>query len=242
MTQIEKYKAFILSLPPGRLSKEQLFVHELLLYEQEDMSIYYVPYEYVNTQAKVMIIGITPGFTQMELAIRCAREDLLSGVPADQIDQRAKKLASFAGSMRKNLIEMLDQIGLPAVLGIEGSRLLFEERRELLHTTSAVRYPVFQHGKNYTGHSPPILKSPVLSSYAERILLPELLAVKDALIIPLGKAVSEVVQAFAEKGWLSQERCLIDMPHPSGANGHRKKQFEQHRAGMQQQVCQWFSR
>jgi hypothetical protein len=242
MTQIEKYKAYIMSLPPGSLSKEQLFVNELLLQEHQDMSIYYVPYEYVNEQAKVMIIGITPGFTQMEIAIRSAREDLLGGVPIDQIDQRAKKLASFAGSMRKNLIEMLDQIELPAAIGLTSCASLFEEHSELLHTTSAIRYPVFVHGKNYTGHSPPILKSEVLYRYAEGILLPELLAVKDSLVMPLGKSVSEVVQAFVDKGFISKERCLFEMPHPSGANGHRKKQFELSRAGMQQQVWNWFLR
>ena len=241
MTQIEKYKAFILSLPPGSLSKEQLLVKELLIQEHNDMSIYYVPYEYVNTQAKVMIIGITPGFTQMELAIRSAREDLLRGVPLDQIDQRAKKLASFAGSMRKNLIEMLDQIALPAAIGVHSSASLFDERRDLLHTTSVIRYPVFQQGKNYTGHSPPILKSDTLYRYAETILLPELLEVKDALVIPLGKSVSEVVQAFVDQGWISKARCLFEMPHPSGANGHRKKQFELSKPAMQQQVWEWFS-
>ena len=62
-----------MTLPPGSLSKEQLLVKELLIQEDKDMAIYYVPYEYVNKRAKVMIIGITPGFTQMELAIRCAR-------------------------------------------------------------------------------------------------------------------------------------------------------------------------
>lgn len=242
MTQIEKYKSFILSLPPGSLTKEHLFVKELLIHEQQDMSIYYVPYEYVNHHAKVMIIGITPGFTQMELAIRSAREDLINGVPHALIDQRAKKLASFAGSMRKNLIEMLDQIGLPDALKIKSSGLLFEELRDLLHTTSVVRYPVFIKGSNYTGHSPGILKSETLYHYAESILLPELLAVKDALVIPLGKSVSEVVQAFADKGWINKERCLFEMPHPSGANGHRKKQFEESKEGMQQQVLKWFSR
>lgn len=241
MTQIEKYKPFIESLPPGSLSKEQLFVKQLLLHEEQDMSIYYVPYEYVNTSAKVMIIGITPGFTQMEVAIRSAREDLVNGVAYDLIDQRAKKLASFAGSMRKNLIDMLDQIGLPAALGIKNSELLFYELRDLLHTTSAIRYPVFIKGKNYTGHSPVILKSETLYHYAESIFLPELLAVKDALVIPLGKSVSDVVKHFADKGWIDKERCLFEMPHPSGANGHRKSQFEQNKAQMQQQVITWFS-
>ncbi|WP_138752264.1 uracil-DNA glycosylase family protein [Paenibacillus sinopodophylli] len=241
MTQVEKYRTFLMSLPQGSLSKEQLFVSELRLYEEPGMSIYYVPYEYVNSQAKVMIIGITPGFTQMELAIRSARDDLLSGVAIELIDQRAKKLASFAGSMRRNLIEMLDVIGLAKGLGIDNCGLLFEERRDLLHTTSAIRYPVFQHGNNYTGHSPSILKSDVLYRYAEDIFLPELTACQDALVIPLGKAVSEVVQAFASRGRISKDRCLFDMPHPSGANGHRKKQFEQFRTSMEQKVSRWFS-
>lgn len=242
MSQLEKYKDYILTLPPGSLSKEQLFVSELLLYEEGDMTIYYVPYEYVNEAAKVMIIGITPGFTQMELAIRSAREDLLKGIPYDQIDKNAKIVASFAGSMRKNLIDMLDQIDLPAAIGIEHSGSLFAERRDLLHTTSAIRYPVFLSGKNYTGHSPAILKSDKLYSYAEHILLSELLAVKDALVIPLGKAVSEVVQAFVDKGYIKKERCLFDMPHPSGANGHRRRLFEENKASMQKQVESWFNR
>jgi hypothetical protein len=242
VTQIEKYEPFIRSLPSGRLSKEQLFVKELLLEEAGAMSIYYVPYEYVNVKAKLMIIGITPGFTQMEVAIRSARDDLREGVPAEQIDQRAKALASFAGSMRTHLIEMLNQLELPLWLGLGSSRSLFEERRDLLHTTSAIRYPVFIHGKNYTGHSPPILKSETLYRYAESIFLPELLAVEDALVIPLGKSVAEVVQRFADKGWIDSQRCLFQMPHPSGANGHRKKQFEQHKAEMKQQIRDWFQK
>lgn len=241
VTQIGKYQSFIGSLPLGNLTKEQLFVEDLLLYEQHDMSIYYVPYEYVNANAKVMIIGITPGFTQMELAIRSTRDDLNNGVPHHLIDQRAKKAASFAGSMRKNLIEMLNQIGLPAALGIECSALLFEDLRDMLHTTSVIRYPVFIKSKNYTGYSPSILKTEVLFHYAETILLPELLAVEGALIIPLGKSVSEVLAHFVNEGYVDKERCLFEMPHPSGANGHRKSQFEQHKADMRLKVIRWFN-
>ncbi|RCW42498.1 uracil-DNA glycosylase family protein [Paenibacillus prosopidis] len=241
MSQIENYKDAILSLASGSLSKEHLFVKDFLLQEKGDLSIYYVPYDYVNEQAKVMIVGITPGFTQMQLAFRSARADLIAGVSPWQIDKNAKKLASFAGSMRKNLIEMLNDIGLPGAIGIDNSGALFEERRDLLHTTSVIRYPVFRKGKNYTGHNPAILKSETLYHYAESILLPELTAVKDALVIPLGKSVSEVIRAFAHKGWVNEERCLFDMPHPSGANGHRIKQFEQSKAKLKQQIEAWFS-
>lgn len=241
MSQIENYKDAILSLPPGNLSKEHLFVKDFLIQENGDLSIYYVPYDYVNEQAKVMIIGITPGFTQMQVAIRSARVDLIEGVPSRQIDKNAKKLASFAGSMRKNLIEMLNDIGLQSAIGIDNCEALFEERRDLLHTTSVIRYPVFQNGKNYTGHNPAILKSETLYHYAESIFLPELTAVKDALVIPLGKSVSEVMQAFVSKGWVNEERCLFDMPHPSGANGHRRKQFEQSKTKLKQQIKDWFS-
>ncbi|WP_028611709.1 uracil-DNA glycosylase family protein [Paenibacillus harenae] len=244
MTSIGKYKSFIQSLPPGRLTKEQLHVKELLLESDGVLSVYYVPYEYVNEQAKVMIIGITPGFTQMEIAIRSARDDLRSGVPDSQIDENAKRLASFAGPMRANLIEMLDQIDLPGAIGIGSSALLFadEDEKALLHTTSVIRYPVFKNGRNYTGHSPAILRSAMLYKYAATILLPEVLAVKEALIIPLGKSVSEVMRAFVEQGFMDADRCLFDMPHPSGANGHRAKQFENGRIRMKEQVRSWFGR
>ncbi|MBD2872275.1 uracil-DNA glycosylase family protein [Paenibacillus arenilitoris] len=242
MSQIVKYKAYIGSLPPGKLTKEQLLVDELLLEEGEGLAVYYVPYEYVNERAKVMLIGITPGFTQMEVAIRSARDDLLRGVPPERIDENAKRLASFAGSMRVNLIRMLDQIGLPEAIGIRGSASLFEGNKALLHTTSAIRYPVFKNGRNYTGHSPDMMKSALLRSYTESILLPELTAVKDALVIPLGISVSGVIRAFVERGRLNGERCLFDMPHPSGANGHRGKQFDAAKAKMREQVKRWFDR
>lgn len=241
MTQIEKYKDAIMTLPPGSLSKEHLFIKDFLIQEKGDLSIYYVPYDYVNEQAKVMIVGITPGFTQMQVAFRSARADLIAGVPFRQIDKNAKKLASFAGSMRKNLIEMLNEIGLPNAVGIGNSEALFEERRDLLHTTSVIRYPVFRNGRNYTGHNPAILKSELLYPYTESILLPELTAIKNALVIPLGKSVSEVIRTFVGKGWVDEERCLFDMPHPSGANGHRRKQFEQSKSKLMQQIEAWFS-
>lgn len=236
------YADYIRTLQGDKLTKEQLFAPELLLEEQGKLSIYYVPYDYVNEAAKLMIIGITPGFTQMETAIRVARDALLDGVPLSDIDRRAKVAGSFAGTMRANLIKMLDAIGIPELLGAEGGAELFGEQRDLIHTTSAVRYPVFIEGRNYTGHGPFIMQSPLLSGYTRTILLDELDRVGDALVIPLGKAVADVLRVFVQEGRLDGERCLFEFPHPSGANGHRWKQLEQFGDKLAVQAAEWMKR
>ena len=56
--------------------------------------------------------------------------------------------------MRKNLVKMLDETGLPNQLRLDSCERLFGDVRQLLHTTSVVRYTAFVCGKNYSGHSP----------------------------------------------------------------------------------------
>ena len=48
---------------------------------------------------------------------------------------------------------------------------------------------------------------------------------KDAVIIPAGKAVSDVLRYLLTEEIIHNKTILLDFPHPSGANGHRKKQF-----------------
>ncbi|MDQ0875001.1 hypothetical protein QFZ77_003660 [Paenibacillus sp. V4I3] len=240
ISKLVVYRDYITSLPSGNLTKDDLLVSNLLVEEQGDLKIYYAPFDYINEQAKVMIVGITPGFTQMELAIRQARQDLLDGVSVTEIDKRAKQLASFAGSMRKNLIAMLDELGLPESLGLKSSESLFGEQRDLLHTTSVIRYPVFFKGENYTGHKPEILKSEILYNIASELLGRDLKATNSALIVPLGKSVSDVLRTFVSDGLLEEDRCLFDFPHPSGANGHRKAQFDNCKETHKNQVTKWF--
>lgn len=235
-----RYNDYIKQLPPGRLAKEILLTNELLIAKEDEVKVYYIPYNSVNEQAKVFIIGITPGFTQMEIAIRQARADMLNGVSEDEMYKRAKRTASFAGTMRTHLISMLDGLGLPDALGISTSASLFAERANLLHTTSVIRYPVFVKSKNYTGHQPDMLKSPLLLPFINGLFAGEVQSVEDALIIPLGKAVSNVLRHLAQDGIVSPDRCLLDFPHPSGANGHRKVQFERLKPVHQQQIREWF--
>lgn len=239
--RLNRFKPFIAELPvSGRLSREQLLSDRFRLYADGRLSVYYAPFDYANSNARIAIIGITPGWTQMELAYRMFRHGLARRKSFEEICSDIEHTASFAGSMRTNLVRMLDELGLPGMLAISSSAELFGTHDNLVHTTSAVRYPVFVDGKNYTGSQPNILKHPKLKSYVDTLLLEELDLASNALVVPLGKAVSEVLDYLIYAGSLKAERCLLNFPHPSGANGHRKKQFEANKESLEYKMMSWF--
>lgn len=238
--KLHDYIDSIRALPEGSLTKSDLLVPEFRLYTQGNLDIYYAPFEFVNTRAKVMFVGITPGFTQMEISYRVVRDALLQGKPPQEVLQRVKQQASFAGSMRTNLVSMLDGIGLATLLGIATTESLFTENTHLLHSTSVLRYPVFVDGENYTGHKPSLRRTSVFRKYINTYFRSEVLRLQGALFVPMGKAVSETLQEFVAQGILDQRQCLFGFPHPSGANGHRKRQYISKRTEFENKVMDWF--
>lgn len=123
---------------------------------------------------------------------------------------------------------------------IPSSAYLFEQNRELLHTTSIIKYPVFVKGKNYTGHQPPIERSPMLHRYAYEHFPKELSHITTpALVIPLGKTVNRVIHTLNQQDLLPRHHYISDFPHPSGANGHRSTQLAQQKENIRAQVSQW---
>ncbi|MDZ7394161.1 MAG: hypothetical protein ONB25_14840 [candidate division KSB1 bacterium] len=232
-----RYAPYIAALPSrDSLTKSDLLVSTFLLHKENGLEIYYARFDYVNENAKIVLIGITPSWTQMEIGYRFAKQ----GMSPTEVCAYAKRQASFAGPMRENLIEMLDGLELPKALGVASSALLFSDRRDLLHTTSAIRYPVFVDGQNYTGHKPKLLTTPVLRKYVKGVLAVELELISNALIIPLGKCVSAALHLLIDEGLLAPRRCLLGFPHPSGANGHRAKQYASMQAYFKRTVKAWF--
>ncbi|PFR94888.1 uracil-DNA glycosylase family protein [Priestia megaterium] len=209
--------------------KEQLLQKDFLIAQERELSMYYSPHnDYINPDAHIVIAGITPGWFQMKTAFKqCVSS--LSHHQLEQVLYETKKAASFSGTMRVNLIDMLDQCGIAKVMGINGAAELFASQRDLLHTTSVLKYPVFYKRKNYTGHQPPIERSALLSRYAFEVFPQELNEIKNpCLIVPLGKAVENVLRKLLLEPSLSRHTYLFGFPHPSGANGHRKRIFEEH--------------
>jgi hypothetical protein len=129
---------------------------------------------------------------------------------------------------------------LPEVLGTS-TQSLFDDRDDLLHTTSAIRYPVFVGDRNYTGHEPRPLDTSILKAFVEERLAPELASVEGALIVPLGDAVERCLEFLVRRHGVPRERCLFGFPHPSGANGHRAKHFSERRETLQRTLHEWFA-
>ena len=213
--------------------KEEILNENFELYNQGNMKIYYAPHnEIINDKAKIFIVGITPGWTQTQIAYKTAHRGLNNNDSEENIKKDCKRNSRFAGSMRKNLIEMLDELKLNEFFKIDSCAELFGEREELLHTTSIIPYPVFINDKNYTGSNPKIMENEILYSYVKKYFYKEILQLPKALIIPLGKAVEEVLEKMIEEDFILKEQCLLGFPHPSGANGHRKRQFQEDKCNL----------
>lgn len=240
-TKIQAFLPAIKRLPINKtLTKADLLTKPFLMEQSKDLSMYYAPHnDYINEAAKIVIVGITPGWHQM----RTAFEQLLRGMALqqdmEQLLKETKTAASFAGTMRSNLVEMLDQCHIPDVVHIS-SASLFRENRHLIHTTSLVKYPVFYKGKNYTGHNPDINQSSLLTNYAYQGFPEEMANIQQhALVIPLGKMTEQVIRRQLAEERLPDHTYLLGFPHPSGANGHRKKQFLEEKEQLISTIHSW---
>ncbi len=241
----EKYAPKIEALSSsGNLTMDNILSPDFLLesekYRHNNLEIYYVPFEYINENAKVVLIGITPGWTQVEEAYQQAGIDLQKHLSPEDIFRNVDNKASFAGGTRTNLVNMLDKLGLQTMLRINSCKSLFSEHSNLVHTTSAIRYPVFINKENYSGSNPNIVDDHLLSSYVTKVLSKELKQVSDALVIPLGKSASSALQYLVKYDLIEVNRCLFGFPHPSGANAYRKKQFMQNQKQLEQTIIKWF--
>ena len=195
---------------------------KFLLKKEKNIEIYYAPFDYINSKAKIVIVGITPGLQQMLQSY----EVINQGKSLKEV----KDLSSFKGSMRTGLIKYLDELEINTILKIKSCESLFNKNSKYLHTTSLVKYPVFDKGKNYSGAN--ILKKKILIEFIEKNFLKELKTLKKAIIIPLGNTVSSTIEYLNNKYDLKLACFLKGFPHPSGANARKNIQFKENKRNM----------
>jgi hypothetical protein len=193
----------------------------LLIDNSGELKIYYAPFEYVNPDARVALVGITPGPTQMTNANLEARRALQAQEPAHRVIQLAKDTAAFSGEpMRTNLIKQLNHWGIHTWLGLDDASDLFASARHLVQTTSLLRYPVFVRDQDYRGN-PIIFKQALLRKYLLDYFAAEVNELREAVFIGLGPAVQRVLDHLVREGVFGPDRVVGGMLHPSGNNTYR---------------------
>lgn len=168
-------------------------------------------FEYVNEHAEVVIVGITPGNSQ-------------TGNPSNGIDPiEHKKQYAFAGSLRKNLIKMLNFIGVNRMLGIESCDSLWKDDFDKVEMTSLLKratYRVKKDGKQEMFKDvPTIFMDEILREEFERGFKHDCSLYSNAkLYVACGKGVYEVLQQLQSDGTISRCAKVVAIAHPSGQN------------------------
>ncbi len=224
MTDLIRLAEIIARASSGELEADASLGGRLTLSRSNDLTVCYAPFDHIQASAKLVLIGITPGAQQARNALIEFRRKLASGADHRTALGAAKVFASFSGPMRKNLVAMLDHIGVSKWLGVPTTGDVWGARSDLVHFTSALRYPVYKAGKNYSG-SPSMTATPILRDLLERCLSEEARVLAEAVWVPLGPNATEGVSWMVQKGYLSRQQVLIGLPHPSGANAERIAYF-----------------
>lgn len=206
-------------------SKDLSVLDSLKISEQGNVESYYIPFDYISPQAKVVLVGITPGKTQLFNALLSVQNSLSHNLNQDDVLKKAKDEGAFSGTLRNNLVKLLDHIGLNDKLGIDSTSTLFNKNAHLVHTTSVLRHPVFISGKDYSGSAPNMLKYPLMLEMIDAYLKEEVKQLPNAIYIPLGPKVGNVFEQLIKDGLLQDDQVLFGLPHPSGANAERIAYF-----------------
>ena len=208
---IEKYAPILCGATPPVVRDPRL-----LMDASGDVKIYYAPFEYINPSARIVLVGITPGPTQMVNANNEARRALHAGKSSMEAIQAAKSVGAFSGEpLRGNLINQLNHWGFHKWLGLTDSADLFSTSRHLVQTTSLLRYPVFVKDDDYRG-SPDMTKHPLLRKYLLENFAAEVEELKDAVFVGLGPQVQKVLDRLIQERVLNPDRVIGGMLHPSG--------------------------
>jgi len=236
---IATYADALMGLPADLREDDVLDVDALRVFRDDVIDVLYAPFEHLNPLARVVIVGLAPGRFQVHRSWMVARELLLAGRAHDDVLRIAKSTASFAGPTRTNLIAMLDELGLADALGLKSTSSLYDVDAPLLMSTALVPLGVFVHGSNWTGHAPKVRQHPWLQASSTTLLTDTVRLLPDALFIPTGTAVEVELQRRVDEGLLSAQQVVSGFPHPSGANGHRRRMFDANKETMRATIARW---
>lgn len=169
-------------------------------------------FDYVNSNALVVLVGITPGNSQLQ-----GERDGLS-------QEEIKRRNAFAGKMRNSLIRMLDYIGVNSILSIASCQSLWEEDFSKVEMTSLLKeatYEIKRSGKKEMFKNvSKIKRSSKLKKMLNDGFVADCMSYSNAkLFVACGPGVYDMLLLLKKEGIISTP--VVGIAHPSGANAGR---------------------
>ena len=213
----------LLTLSDHDLERELKRPNELRLYppcgtsDSYGIEILWAPFDFANRDARLVIVGVTPGPTQARRSYRAVRAAVAKGENPEADLERIKAEASFRGNViEPNLKSILEHSGLAERAGIEDIDNLWTKEASKVHFTSTIRYPTFINGRLFNNQIDS-LEHPELRKYVETYLAEELADVPtNAAIVALGRKGPRIVRHAAKAAGIDSRR-VVALPHPSGS-------------------------
>lgn len=204
-----------------RMGKSGATAPEFCLGTEGPYELRYIPFEHINREARLVIVGITPGPKQIGLAYEGAQALLRTGASEERILAEVIKTGGFGGkTMRPNLLKMLRHFEFDKLLGIEDVATLWSSNAHLLHSTSMVKHAAFKRGKPFNGSFEEVLASPLLRRCFMDCFVASLGALRsDALYVALGPYPKAALDWCVVEGHLSAAQVIGAFCHPSSNGG-----------------------
>jgi hypothetical protein len=205
--------------------------------DSDGITILWAPFDYVNSDARLVIVGVTPGPEQAARSYKAVRQAAAKGEDASANLPRIKAEASFRGQvMESNLKSILEHSGLAERAGIEDIDQLWTKEVDKVHFTSTIRYPTFINRELYNNQIDS-LRHPELTRYVETQLGGELSQVsKDAMIVALGSKGPRIVRHAAKIAKIDPRR-VVALPHPSPSASGAVRDFLSNRRTQSIRPC-----
>jgi hypothetical protein len=211
-----KYRGII-----DRLGEAAVQSKETLLAASGNDEIYYTPFEWTNPQAKLVVVGITPGPTQLQMAYRTVSSKIKVGLDDEGILKAAKEHGAFGGAtMRPNLVRMMEHFGFAELFGVDIVEDFWGKSADVFMGTSVVPHAAFRRGKPFAGSFDDIMKTNVLTECFLYDFVPSLKDVPDdAKFVALGETPLRALAWCVRYGHLKESQVMGAFAHPSTSGG-----------------------
>lgn len=169
-------------------------------------------FDYVNPEAEVVIVGITPGNSQ------------LKGEREEMSPEEIKRTYAFKGRTRDNIVKMLDFIGVNTLLGIETCASFWGEDFGRVELTSLLKEATFELKEDgrieMFKKTKDIAKSKLLTEKFENGFVKDCAQyTKAKLFVACGEGVYDELLKLKDCGIITAP--VVGIAHPSGNNAMR---------------------